>query len=441
VFSVAFIDDARFLSARFFVANVCLVLAALGCSNGTSGSNLLPDAAVEAPGGAVGDAPVDAPAGEASPMVSEAGSEALLAASLTGTVTDSVGLPVVGAKVEVGGVSIFSDAQGKYTLANLAPGTAVVNVTQQWFQPVQHSLTLSGGAPTPWNAILTEMPLKIDPSDRALANLYYQTFDWTQQTISIAIVETPTRRAFDNAVYFHNPALYRDTSATAPLTPSPPPTISAGVASNFTFPVLSGANQGQEALDLTTIVDSIKDTPLGATEPADFMMWTPMVNWLTEWDPAKSVTLKVAGLAVRQQGWGGNAIRPQEIEKVFLDPATNRLWVKVVFENFVQLGAGITDDDGDGRKEIYAAVADAHYTSEIVNALVSSYTVATFSTYGLSKQVTKSLNEIYSTTGAQVERFIGQPFAVAGLGTIGYPYVVLKHAVGQENVILVAPAP
>jgi hypothetical protein len=417
-----------FIDARLFVANACLALAALGCSNGTSGANPpLPDAAA------------DAPAGEASP--GEAGSEAPSAAGLTGIVTDSVGLPVVGAKVEVGGVSIFSDALGKYTLANLASGAVVVNVTQQWFQPVQQNLTLSVGAPTQWSVILTEMPLKVDPSDRSLANLYNQTFDWTKQTISIAIVETPTRRAFDNAVYFHNPALYRDTSATAPLAPSPLPTISAGVASNFTFPVLSGANQGQEALDLTTVVDSIQDTPFGATEPADFMMWTPMVNWLTEWDPAKSVSLKVAGLAVRQQGWGGNAVRPQEIEKVFVDPATNRLWVKVVFENFVQLGAGITDNDGDGRKEIYAAVADAHYTSEIVNALVSNYTVTTFSTYALSKQVTKSLNEIYSTTGAQVERFIGQPFAVPGLGTISYPYVVLKHAVGQENVILVAPAP
>jgi hypothetical protein len=145
------------------------------------------------------------------------------------------------------------------------------------------------------------MPLKVDPADRALANLYNQTFDWTKQTISISIVETPTRRAFDNAVYFHNPALYRDTTATPPLTPAPQPTIVAGVASGFTFPVLSGANQGQEALDLTTIVDSIKDTPLGPTEPTDYMMWTPMVNWLGEWDAAKSVTLKVAGLAVRQQ--------------------------------------------------------------------------------------------------------------------------------------------
>ena len=115
-------------------------------------------------------------------------------------------------------------------------------------------------------------------------------------------------------------------------------------------------------------MDSIKDTPLDPIEPADYMMWTPMVNWLNEWDAAKAVTVKVAGLAVRQQGWGGNAIRSQEIEKVFLEPTTGRLWVKVVFENFVQLGAGISDDDGDGRKEIYAALASVHYTSEIVNA-------------------------------------------------------------------------
>jgi hypothetical protein len=425
--------------ARFFATHACLALAALfaSCSGGTSGKSPPADAAIDE---AV-DAPIDGPVGEASSGISEAGSEAGGTASLTGIVTDSTGLPVVGAKVAAAGAWVFSDAQGKYTLANLAPGATVVNVSQQWFQPVAQPLTLVDGAAVTWNVPLVEMPLKVDPADRALANLYNQTFDWTKQALSIAIVETPTRRAFDNAVYFHNPALYKDTSATPPLTPSPQPTISAGVASNFTFPVLSGANQGQEALDLTTIVDAIKDTPLGPTEPTDFMMWTPMVNWLAEWDAAKSINLKVAGLAVRQQGWGGNAVRPQDIEKVFLDPATGRLWVKVVFENFVQLGAGISDDDGDGRKEIYAAVSSAHYTAEIVNALVTNYTVTTFSTYALSKQVSKSLNEIYSTTGAQVERNIGQPFAVPGLGTIVYPYVVLKHAVGQENVLLVAGAP
>jgi hypothetical protein len=372
----------------------------------------------------------------------EAGSdEAGLAGQLTGTVTDRALSPILGARIEAAGAFVFSDAHGKYALSGLSTGPVAVKVSQNWFQPLEQVVVIDGVAPTPFDVIIDEMPLKVDPADRALAAAYNQTFNWTTQKLSLGIVETPTRRAFDNIVYFHNPALYRDTSGQVPVTPSPQPEIGANGAANFTFPVSSGANQGLEALDLVTIVDSIKDTPLGPTEPADFMMWSSMVNWLNEWSPSKSVTLKLAGLAVRQQGWGSNVIRPQEIEKVFLDTVTRKLWVKVVFENFVQLGPGISDDDGDGRKEIYAAVAAAHYTSEILDVLTNTYMKATFTTYGLSQQVTKSLNELYSTTGAQLERYIGQPFDVTGLGTIVYPFVVLKHLAGQENVILVAAGP
>jgi hypothetical protein len=255
----------------------------------------------------------------------------------------------------------------------------------------------------------------------------------------MAIAESPTRRNFDNAIFLHNPVLYRNTSTVAAVTPSPAPQIIAGVPSGFDFPVLSGVNQGQQALEPATIVDNIKDTPFGASESADFMMWTAMVNWLVEWDASKAVAVRVAGLAIRNQGWGGNALRPQDIEKVFLDPATGKLWVKIVFENFVQLGQGITDDDGDGRKEIYAALAPVHYSAEIITALTSNYMATAFSTHSLSKEVSKSLNELYSTTGAQVERTIGQPFEIPGLGTITYPFVVLRHTAGQKNVILVGP--
>jgi len=171
------------------------------------------------------------------------------------------------------------------------------------------------------------------------------------------------------------------------------------------------------------------------------MIWTSMVKWLIEWDPTQATTVNVAGVAVSGQGWGSNVIHPQTIEKVFLDPNTGKLWVKVVFENFVQLGSGINDDDGDGRKEIYAALGSTHYTAEIVNALANTYAKVTFTTHGLSKEVSKSLNELYSSTGATVERYIGQPFDLTGLGTIAYPFVVLRHTAGQKNVILVAPAP
>ncbi len=170
------------------------------------------------------------------------------------------------------------------------------------------------------------------------------------------------------------------------------------------------------------------------------MMWAPLINWLSEGEAAKSADLKAAGVAVRQQNWGGNSLRPQEIEKVYLD-ATGALWAKVVFASFVQLGPGITDDDGDGLKEIYAKIAPAHYPSELIDKLKSDYIGKTFTTHGLSKEVSKSLNELYSTTGASVERYIGQPFEVPGVGTIGYPFVVMKHLSGHKNVIMVSPAP
>jgi hypothetical protein len=70
-----------------------------------------------------------------------------------------------------------------------------------------------------------------------------------------------------------------------------------------------------------------------------------------------------------------------------------------------------------------------------------SYQKATFGTHTPSLQMSKGLNELYSTTVTQVERYIGQPFEVPGLGSITYPFVVLRHAGGQRNVILVAPAP
>jgi hypothetical protein len=221
--------------------------------------------------------------------------------------------------------------------------------------------------------------------------------------------------------------------------PAAPPQIAAGSATNFSFKLSSGTNQGQEALDLASIVDSIKDTPLGPAEPAEFMVWTPMLTWLGESDPAKAAELRAAGVAVRQQSWGSNASRPQEIERVYLDGA-GALWVEVVFATFVQVGPGITDGDGDGRKEVYAKLAPVHYTGDVVAKLSNEYGKTAFTTHRLSLEIRKSLNELYSTaTAAQVERFIGQPFEVPGVGTISYPFVVLKHAGGQRNVILVAP--
>ncbi|HXU81845.1 MAG TPA: carboxypeptidase regulatory-like domain-containing protein [Polyangia bacterium] len=365
------------------------------------------------------------------------------ARSVAGTVKDKAGVPVVGAQVVVAGASmpaIYTDAQGKYSAPVAAPGEAPVVVTRDWFEKLETKVTVGASGVTPLDLTLEEKPLKIEPADKALADSYAATFDWTKATLSISTVPRPTRRDFDNAVYFHNPALYRDTSKTPPLTPTPAPVFEAGAAKNFTFKILSGPKMGTEVLDLATVADAIKDTPLGPTEPTEFMMWTPMINWLIDWDVSKAADLRAVGTAIQQQSWGGNAVRPQDLEKVFLD-ATGNLWVKIVFAGFVQLDPSIKDDDGDGQKEIYAKIAVGQYSKEIVDKLTQEYGKTVFGTHGFSKEVTKGLRDLYSMTGAQVERTLGQPFEVTGLGTLVYPTLVLKHMTGHRNVFLVAPGP
>jgi hypothetical protein len=336
-------------------------------------------------------------------------------------------------------VQVFSDTEGKYELALPAGGAVAVKVTRNWFKPLDAMVNVAAAGTTRHDLMIDEVPLKLDPADAATAQRYGMTFDWTKQPISIAVAARPTRRDFDNAVYFHNPALHRDTSKEPMLTPMPLPDISGGTARNLTFKLTTGKNSGQEAFDLASIVDNLEDTGLPAAARAEFVVWTPMLNWIGEGDPAKAADLRAVGVAVRQQTWGSTSSRPQEIERVYL-AAGNVMWAEVVFAPYVQLGPGITDGDGDGRKEVFARIAAAHYTSDVVEKLTGEYRNKVFTTHGLSKEVTKSLNELYSTaTAAQVERYIGEPIDLPGIGTINYPFVVLKHSAGQKNVILVAP--
>jgi hypothetical protein len=420
-------------NTKGLLRSACALALLFGCGGGSGASPDAPatgsDADLPDGGGSDGYAPDGGPVDGG--LASDGG-----ARSLSGVVTDQTGVPVVGAKVQVGGTAVFSDGQGLYTITNPAGGPVAVVVTREWFTAYQATAQVNESGNTRYDIALTELPLYLDPADLALANAYNLTFDWSRQKLSIAVAATATRRNFDNAVYRRNPALYHDTSSLAPLAPSPAPQIVGGVAANLSFPIRGGANDGKEALDLTSIVDAIAATPAAALENSDYMLWTPLINWLTDWDPAKSADLKMAGVAVRQQNWGSNVQRPQDIERVYL--VGDALWVEVVFAPFVQLGPGISDDDGDGYKELFARV-DSRWASPEILAKLAGYMQTRYTTYGMSKEVTKALREIYSTTSAQVERYLGQPFDVPGLGTIVYPFVVLKHAGGQENVILMGP--
>jgi hypothetical protein len=358
---------------------------------------------------------------------------------LAGTVRDQAGAPVANAKVAAGGVSATSEPQGKYILPTLAAGTYALKVTRDWFKPSETSVTVGAGL-TIFDPTIEELPLALDPADQTLATTYGKTYDWTKQPVSVAVLAKPTRRDLDNALYFHNPALHR--SATSePFTPSPQPEISYAPM-NFSFPIKTGHHVGQEAFEMATIVDSIADTPFGPEEPAVYALWTPLLAWLGEWDVGKSDDLRAVGLAVRMQTWGRPASPreverelEQEIEKVYFDPVRGTIWVKVVFASFVQLGPGITDNDGDGLKEIYAKVAASHYTLELVGRL-AMYGATTLGTHGLGDEVSKSLAAL---PGAEVESRIGESITVPGVGTFKYPFVVIRHPGGQRNVVLAGP--
>ncbi|MBW2735424.1 MAG: carboxypeptidase regulatory-like domain-containing protein [Deltaproteobacteria bacterium] len=355
--------------------------------------------------------------------------------TLSGTITDALGEPVGGALVEAGGQLAYSSQAGAYELTGLTAGDVTVTVAQDWFETTSESVTL-GDSLTTKDFTITEKPLKVEATDRTLAETYNTTFDWTTDTVSISIVESPSRKNLDNAIYFKNPALYRDTSGQATVTPANLPALSGGNAENFDFAIGSGDNQGAPALE--NIVDTLADTDLTQAEQDDFMMWSPLRNWLVNWDATKSTDLNAAGVAITQQSWGSDAVKPQAITMAYLHGQD--LWVKVVFENFVELGSGITDSDADGRKEIFAKVNSTLYKSEIITKVQDDYITPTYNTHGLSKQLSDALNELYSTTAPEVTKYIGQAFEVTGAGSVAYPFVVLTHSGGQVNVLLVAAA-
>jgi len=355
--------------------------------------------------------------------------------ALAGVIRDGAGAPVAGVEVDVGGTRGFSDADGSYLVAPLTAGATTVKLTQDWFQDKTAAVTIKDTGVTTLDLTMEEHPLKVEAADRTLADSYNKTFDWTEDTVSIVILPRPTRRELDNALYFHNPALFRDTSGDT-LTPTKTlPSIGAG-AQGFDFQ----AQNGKQVLDVATIRDRLDDTALDAAAKGGWMMWRPLMTYLKDWDADKVADINDAGEAVRKQTWGdSSAVGPQDIERVFL--YQDELWVEVVFETFVKVGSGVSDSDGDGRREVFGKMAPDHYSSEVINKIKGDYLgQAALSTHAMSREIENSLYYLYTATAAELEKHIGEPYDLpGGAGTISYPFTVLKHSAGQINVLLCGP--
>lgn len=358
---------------------------------------------------------------------------------LTGKITDASGKPVESAKIELGGKQGFSGSDGTYTIDDPPVGAGKVTVTQDWFKEKKDvDVTVAATGATTLDIAIEAWPLKLDAADKTLADTYNQTFDWTKDKLTMTVMSSPTRKNLDTALYHKNPALYRDTSSEKQVDSK---LTLANIAGKFA--TSSGPSTGTDALVPSTVKDAISGTPITSAEQADFMLFRPLLNWLTNWDQTtkKIEDISAVKSAVQQQAWGGNAVKPQRLEKVFLH--SDELWVQIVFEPFVKVGSGITDKDGDGYKEIYGKLDPKLYTADLIKALKDDYVKTTYNTNGMSKQVNDALNELYSVTAAEVDTYIGQTYTLpSSKGTINYPFVVLKHsATGADvyQVLLTGP--
>lgn len=84
---------------------------------------------------------------------------------ISGTVTDSGGTPIVGARVSVDGatpVSAGSNAVGRYTLAGIASGTYIVRARYFGFRVEERTVTVNAGQTTTLNFLLARAAIQLE---------------------------------------------------------------------------------------------------------------------------------------------------------------------------------------------------------------------------------------------------------------------------------------
>jgi hypothetical protein len=273
--------------------------------------------------------------------------------TLIGTVSDANQNGIGDAEVKVGDLSATTDYTGAYTIQDVPEGSVTAEVQAEWFEDKSEATTITAGQDNTLDITLSAKALQVTAGDKAIEEAYNESFDWTTDKLSIIYIAPPTRANIDRGLYFRNPALFRDTSGEAPVT-----------AGDWDFPLPDGApNQGQQAFEEGSIVDSICKTPLSREERERALLWEPAVKlFLTKWDIDKAQGLYYVTYAVEGQKWGGaSTFPPQTLQRVYLHEG--EIWVEVVFEHWVGFSNKVSDSNGDGYNEFFAKVAPAHYTT------------------------------------------------------------------------------
>ncbi|MBI3180626.1 MAG: hypothetical protein HYZ28_00535 [Myxococcales bacterium] len=116
------------------------------------------------------------------------------------------------------------------------------------------------------------------------------------------------------------------------------------------------------AVVTSTLVGSVRQTPLSAEELASPLAFSPLVDYLARVDPRAAQGLEEARNAVRAESWGGPP-NPQwtfqEIAELYLHRETDSRvvpWVRIEFQPWARVFRQMPDLDGDGFAELWGAL-------------------------------------------------------------------------------------
>jgi hypothetical protein len=363
--------------------------------------------------------------------------------SISGTVTAEGLGALQGVTVTAGDLTDTTDAAGAFALHEVPVGNVTVAFeanNEAWEDTEIHSTVTAGGTVTA--DVELAIAMRALATDLALAEAYNTTFDWTTDKVSIVYVGKPTRGALERGMFWHNPAFYVDPSAEAQITPAKRPDTDD--PSSFDFLITHGASTDTQALIQTSVVDSIDETPLTTAEQDNGVMWEPAVEgFLLDWNLDAATPLYLAGVAVKSQKWGATpTLAPQTIEMVYVHEGD--VWVKVVFQGFVDTASSITDSDGDGLVEVFGKITSTLSDSAVYSQLKDTYMLEEHRSKELRNILDAFVDDLYSRSNPSVVSTIAVPYQSTELhATFEWPFAVVGHGEPETagyvvNILLVA---
>lgn len=181
-----------------------------------------------------------------------------------------------------------------------------------------------------------------------------------ESKIMIKIITNPTLANLDFSAYDKNPLLYRQNF---PDLAQPQKQLNINELSFG------------ESLIPASIFDRIEQTPLSQADKALPIAWSPMIDFLVNWDYDQTIELMKIGINVTQQKWDNDNINLpiQQIATAYIDTAKDEIWIKIEFEPNANFINSIDDEDNDGFKEIYGLIDKSKYSKQLLDYLKSKY--------------------------------------------------------------------